>query len=252
MKWTFLPLVAALALAGCGGSGDEDFARTLNRPVNTVFASLGTSVLPGSVKSLFPKLQLVRTRPEDNVVLYTMSGPGGENATIRLTLEASEDGMATIVHAAVDVPLVHAVIDGKPMIISESKVEAELARIVDAAGDGDASRKLAELLGALTVATDKESLDEALKMLKDPARMAAAMAAMGGDFGDFYDAETDAETVDRPRGDDAGPQSNPDEAIERAETARQDEASSEERTARAAGMADDNAAGEAPEPVSEE
>jgi len=251
MKRVILPLLAALALTGCGDGG-EDFARTLNRPSNVVFDALGTSILPAQVKSLFPKLQLVRTRPEDNVILYTMSGAKGENATIRLTLETSEGGKATIVHAAVDVPLVHAVIDGKPMIISESKVEAELARIVDAAGEGDASRRLAELLGALTVATDKESLDEALRMLKDPARMASAMAAMGGEFEDFYDAETDAETVDRVQGDSAGPQSNPDESIDRAEAAREEEARGEARSAAANGMADDSATGEAAEPVSEE
>jgi hypothetical protein len=252
MKKLVLPLLAALALAGCGGGGKEDFARTLNRPANVVFASLGVATLPAEVTALFPALKLARTKPADNEVLYTLSGTDGEDATIRLVFEAAQGGKSTLVRAMVDVPAVRTVIDGKPKVISERKIEAELVRIVEAAGKGDAGNALSDLLGALAVATDKEALVEALKMIKDPSRARAALAAMGGDLGDFYDAESDADTVDRPQGADAGPQSDPNAAIEQAETARAEEEWREENKARAAGEAPDDASGDMPEPADEE
>jgi hypothetical protein len=211
MKRIILPMVAALALVGCGslGGGGEDFTVTVKRPVAAVFTPFSDVQIQSEARTIFPTLKLTRTRPSDNEVLYTFPVEGKEPATIRLTFEAIDGGKATVIHAAVDVPTLVVNIGGQKKFLNEFLVEKGLRALIVASTTGleagssgsDASKSFAALITALAIATDKQAMARAQELIKDPARADLAMAALGGGeyFGN-YDAERDAETVDRPRG----------------------------------------------------
>lgn len=209
MKRMTLPLVAALALSGCGVSGGEDFALTVKRPVAQVAAPFSAVILPNEARILFPGIKIDRTRPSENEVLYTFPVEGKDPGIVRLVFESTEGGKTTVVHATVEVPLVTATIGGVVKVISEAKVERELKKLIEnsisgleAGSSGDSARQeFAGLLAALAIATNKQALARAQELLKDPTKAAITMASLGGnDYFDNYDAERDAETPDRPEG----------------------------------------------------
>lgn len=209
MKRMILPMVAALALSGCGGGGGEDFALTVKRPVAQVAAPFSDVILPNEARVLFPGLKIDRSRPSENEVLYTFPVEGKDPGIVRLEFESTEGGKVTVVHATVDVPHVTANINGALKVISEAKVERELKKLIadstsdiEAGSSGDSARReFAQLLTALAIATNKQAMARAQELLRDPSKAAVALASMGGsDYFDNYDAERDAETPDRPEG----------------------------------------------------
>jgi hypothetical protein len=211
MKRMILPMLAALALAGCSslGGGGEDFSVTVKRPVAAVFMPFSDVQLQSEARTIFPTLKLTRTRPSDNEVLYTFPVDGKEPATIRLTFEAIDGGKATVIHAAVDVPPLVINIGGQRKFLNEFLVEKGLRALIVASTTGleagssgsDASKSFAALITALAIATDKQAMARAQELINDPAKAELAMTALGGGeyFGN-YDAERDAETPDRPVG----------------------------------------------------
>lgn len=122
----------ALLLAGCGDAA-EDFAVAIKRPVAAVYAPL-LAVDAGEARIVFPCVTFVRTRPSDGEILYTIPGDGSFTATIRLRLESQNGGETTVVHAIVNVPKVHARIDGQDKVLSEARIERQLESLLKSTG----------------------------------------------------------------------------------------------------------------------
>jgi hypothetical protein len=257
MKRMILPMVAALALAGCGGSGGEDFALTVKRPVAQVVVPFSDVQLPNEARALFPGLKVDRTRPSENEVLYTFPVEGKDPGIVRLVFESTAEGKATVVHATVDVPMITANIGGVLKVISEAKVERELKKLIEgstsdleAGSSGESARReFAQLLTALAIATNPQALARAQELIKDPTKAALAMASMGGgSYFDNYDAERDAETPDRPEGAGDEVMEDPNDRLEREERDRGRAERREDRALRSNSAADDDTAGATTEP----
>lgn len=176
----------ALLLAGCGGDAD-DFTVEIRRPVAAVYAPLLAADV-SEARIAFPGVRFERTRPRDGEILYTIPGTGSFPATVRLRLESAKGGEATIVHAAVKVPEVRAVIDGEEKVLSERKIERRLESLLTATGRSlemgsnaqAESTRLSALLLALAVATDKDRLARALDLRAHPGKLMELLAAFDG------------------------------------------------------------------------
>jgi len=125
-------VLVALALAGCGAGGGEDFAVQIDETPARVFGSL-TGFNHSTERQIFSGLDIRTSRPSDTQIVYTIPAyetpvkQSGESV-IALTLEPTQDGKRTIVHAAVDIPSVR-ILTGEPnKVLSEKLVEAELHR----------------------------------------------------------------------------------------------------------------------------
>lgn len=257
MTRMILPMLAALALSGCGGAGGEDFALTVKRPVAQVAAPFSDVQLPPEARMLFPGLKIDRSRPSDSEVLYSFPVEGKEPGIVRLVFESTEGGKATVVHATVEVPAITANIGGALKVISEAKVERKLKRLMEdsisgleAGSSGESARaEFSGLLAALAIATNKQALARAQELIKDPVKAAVAMSAMGGSeyFGN-YDAERDAETVDRPEGSGDEVMEDPNDRLEREERARSRAEYREADTLNSNSAANDDAVGATTEP----
>jgi hypothetical protein len=238
-----------LVLSACGsGAAQEDFAVTKPEPVAAAFAALGAGALPPELRSLFPGLKVVRSRPDGRAVLYTIPASSGAESTILLTFESANDGGSTIVHAAVQVPAIRAQIDGQAKVISEAKIERDLRGLITDKSGEAARQALSGLLAAVAIATDAKAVAEAQRLMKDPRSRAAALEALGDDLYESDDPEADADSVDRVEGRTPQPASDPDAALERADDAAREAEWREERRLRAAGAAGDEASGDEPEP----
>jgi hypothetical protein len=238
-----------LLLSACGsGAAREDFAVTKAEPVSATFAALGTSALPPELRGLFPGLQVVRSRPDDSSVLYTIPASRGTESTILLTFESASGGGSTIVHAAVQVPAIRAQITGQHKVISEAKIELELRGLITDKSGEAARQALSGLLAAVAIATDATAIIEAQRLMKDPRSHAAALEALGGDLYEPYDPEADADSADRVEGRAPQPASDPDAALGHADEAAREAEWREERRLRAASAAGDEASGDASEP----
>jgi hypothetical protein len=203
MRKVWAAALLALALTGCGAAGSEDFAVAIKRPLPTVYAALGTADIDAQALSAFPELKVVKTRPSEHEIVYTIPGDGGEPAVIRFQLEETGDG--TLVHTAVDVPRIRVVFKGKEQVLSEWRVESMLRGILNRAAESMAmgsdrisNSDMQGLLLALAIGTNKKLMAE---LEKDPAALATRFAGLGGSFWNDYLAEADAETVDRTDGD---------------------------------------------------
>lgn len=258
MQRMILPMVAALALAGCSGiGGGEDFALTVKRPVAQVVVPFSDVQLPTEARALFPGLKVDRSRPSENEVLYTFPVEGKDPGIVKLVFESTAEGKATIVHATVEVPAITANINGVLKVISEAKVERELKKLIEnstsdieAGSSGESARReFAQLLTALAIATNKQALARAQELLKDPMKAALAMSSLGGsDYFDNYDAERDAENVDRPEGSGDEVMDDPNDRLEREDRARRRADYREADALNSNSAANDEAAGASTEP----
>ena len=195
MKHIWKAVLPALLVGGCGGGGGEDFAIVVERPVATVFAPF-SQVDTGNAGQIFSGLQVKKSRPSDNEVLYTIPGTGAFESTFRLTFEPAVGGATTIIHVAIDVPPVRAKIEGLDKVLSENKVEVVVRKLLESAGKslearGTASMESAEfsqLLTGVAIATNSKYMDRIIEFKNDPEKMAAAMAALSGydDYGGDY------------------------------------------------------------------
>ena len=242
-------LCLTLALTACGSAqGGEDFTVTVNQPVAAAYTPLGNAKLPPEITLLFSDLKVVRSRPDDTSVRYTIPGANGGVSTILLVFESTAEGRATIIHASVDVPAVRAVIAGKQKVISEAKIERELQALIADQAKGNAEEKFGGLLAAIAISTNPATLTQIQQMAKDPGRFADVLAALESDLFEPYDAEHDADNVDVTAGDKAEPGNDPEAALAQQEYADQEAESRRVRKLDAAGSAGDDAAGAAPEP----
>jgi len=183
----------ALLLAGCG-SGGEDFTVEVNRPPVAVVTPL-LDVDIGEARTAFPGIKVVRSRPNDSEIVYTMPSSGNGDAVIRLRLEPLRDGQATLIHASVDAPATQAKIDGVTKFLSETKVEHELEKVLRQAGRNLEHRTstLADtqafsgLLLAVAISVNKDYVQIAQDLKSHPEKL----AAMTWDLED--DTRTDSE-----------------------------------------------------------
>ena len=239
MKHIWKAVLPALLVGGCGGGGGEDFAIVVERPVATVFAPF-SQVDTGNAGQIFSGLQVKKSRPSDNEVLYTIPGTGAFESTFRLTFEPAVGGATTIIHVAIDVPPVRAKIEGLDKVLSENKVEVVVRKLLESAGKslearGTASMESAEfsqLLTGVAIATNSKFLDRISEFKNDPEKMAAAMAALSG-----YDDYTPADMAENPRGD-APEAMDPNEAVREAEREEASQRREEEYEAREASAPD--------------
>ncbi len=239
----------SLVLTACGiGAAREDFAVTKAEPVAAAFAALSGGALPPELRVLFPGLKVVRSRPDDSSVLYTIPASDGTESTILLNFESADGGGSTIVHAAVQVPAIRAQVAGQNKVISEAKVELELRGLITDKSGEAARQELSGLLAAVAIATDAKAMVEAQRLMKDPRSRAAALEALGDDLYEPYDAEADADSADRVEGRAPQPASDPDAALERTEDAAREAEWREERRLRAASAAGDEASGDTSAP----
>lgn len=170
-----LVIFASLLLAACG-RGSEDFAMDVARPADRVEAAFDHAGLDSELTGVFPGLKVIRSKPAEGEVLYTIPGDGSFPATIKLTFESSEDGKTTIVRAAIDAPSSKVDFDDKTMVLSESKVEKMVRGILRSAGrkleDGQdiasEQRAFSQLLTMLAIVTDSKQLKLAQNMSKYP------------------------------------------------------------------------------------
>lgn len=212
----FLALVPALVLLpGCGES--EDFSVEVKRPIAAVMSPYLAANID-QAKVLFPDIGLVRTRPADNELLFTIPGSGSTESTIRLRFEPIRNGEATVIHATVDIPPTRATIAGQRKYLSESKVEKLMKSELESSGRAlEAHRSpggdgfSGQLLG-IAIATNPLYLQQALEMKNHPEKMLAALMAFG-------DGDTPSGTS-VPDPDSAAPMDNPELAT-RADDAAQ-------------------------------
>ena len=162
----------AFMLAGCGnaiGGQSQDFAVTIARPPATLL-SVFSEVSTEQGALIFPGLKVDRTKPDDRTLLYTIPSSGSQSSRLRLEFAPVQGGKATELRAFIDVPPITATIDGKPKVVSETKVENELEKILkrmrdsyaSQAGAGSAAREISELLVGVAVATDHGMIRRAL------------------------------------------------------------------------------------------
>jgi len=186
--WGFAVLAPALLLTACGGSSDaEDFTVEIKRPVEAVYAPLLAADV-SEAQIVFPGITFQRSRPSDGEILYTIPGSGSFPATVRLKLEAKDGGQATVVHAFVKVPEVHATIGGKEMVLSERKIENALQGLLKATGRSLEMRSsakaetsgLSTMLLAIAVATNEKQMARALDLKNNPEKLTALLLAFSG------------------------------------------------------------------------
>lgn len=164
---------ASLLLAACG-QGSDDFQINVARPADRVEAAFDHAAIDPMMSGLFPGLKVVRSKPADGEVLYTIPGDGSFPATIKLTFRPGKDGKTTVVHAAIDAPSTKVDFEGKAMVLSESKVEMMVRGILRSAGkkleDGkdiaSEQRAFSQLLTMLAIVTDSKQL----KLAKDASK----------------------------------------------------------------------------------
>lgn len=187
MRVWALAALPALLLAGCDAGDTEDFTVEIKRPAAAVYAPL-LSVDISEARIVFPGATFERSRPRDGEILYTVPGTGSFPATIRLQLEGTKNGEATIVHAFVKVPEVHARIEGQDKVLSERKVENQLQSLLKKTGrslemGSNAKAEIEQLSGlllALSVATDEKQLARALDLKNNPAKLMELLLAFSG------------------------------------------------------------------------
>ena len=195
MKQIWKVVLPALLASGCGGTGTEDFAIEVQRPVTVAFAPF-SQVDTGIAGQIFPGLQVKMSRPSESELLYTIPGDGTSDSTFLLTFEPTGEGAATIIHVAIDVPPVRSKIDGLDKVLSEDKVEAVMKKLLESTGksleggeaDSSESKGFSQLLTGVAIATNSKFLDRISEFKNDPEKMAAAMAALSGydDYGGDY------------------------------------------------------------------
>lgn len=176
----------ALLLAGCGNAA-EDFADAIKRPVAAVYVPL-LAVDVGEARIVFPGVTFVRTRPSDGEILYTIPGDGSFPATIRLRLESQKGDETTVVPAIVNVPQVHARIDGQAKVLSEARIERQLESLLKSTGRslemGSSAQagtmRLSGLLLALAVATNQNQLARAMDLKSNPSMLMELLLAFDG------------------------------------------------------------------------
>lgn len=150
--------LGALTLAGCGGAIGEDtqdFAVTISRPPASVIASFAQVSGDGGA-IVYPGLKVDRSKPSDNSLLFTIPSSGSRSSTLHFDFVPTEGGKATELRVFVDVPPITRTFEGKRKVVSETKVENELEKILRrmANGSGGAASDLSELLVGVAVATD--------------------------------------------------------------------------------------------------
>jgi hypothetical protein len=166
---------ASLLLAACG-RGSEDFTINVARPADRVEDAFDSAGVDAELSGLFSGLKVVRTKPADDAVLYTIPGDGDFPATIKLTFEPGKDGKTTIIHAAIDAPAIKVDFESKAMVLSESKVEKMVRGILRSAGkkleDGKdiagEQQAFSRLLTMLAIVTDSKKLKLAQDVSKYP------------------------------------------------------------------------------------
>lgn len=150
-------VLGALALAGCGGGFSEtpDFAVTIKRAPASVFAAFAEVSGEGGAL-YYPGLKVERSKPSDNSLLFTIPSSGSSSSTLRFDFVPIEDGKGTELRAFVEVPPITRTIDGKRKVVSETKVENELEKILKRIGQGSdaAAGDVSDLLVAVAVATN--------------------------------------------------------------------------------------------------
>lgn len=183
-------LFAALLLSACG-SGSEDFSVKIARDPARVNEAFDEIRLDSALSTPFPGRKLIRSRPNQDEILYTIGGNSGDPATIHFRFEPAESGKATIVHVALDVPEMTVKIGGEQKELSEEKVELALRFIVDQIGNkldngespSAARIKLSRLITILSILSDAKAAEKAMAMIDDPAFMIEQFAAQGESFG---------------------------------------------------------------------
>ena len=233
---------ASLLLAACG-RGSEDFKLNVARPADKVEAAFDHTGLDAELSGVFPGLKVVRTKPAEGEVLYTLPGDGSFPATIKLTFEPGEGGKTTVVHAAIDAPSTKVDFDGKTMVLSEAKVEKMVRGILrsaakkledgkDIAGEQQA---FSRLLTMLAIVTDSKQLKLAQDASKYPEWYLSGLGWMsegGGYEGPAYPYG------DAAMGEDPGIAAERDEANQRSADQR------EQQKAEAAAEPMDDAGGD--------
>lgn len=157
--------LGALALTGCGGGiGGEtqDFAVTIARPPASVFAAFAQVSGEGGAV-FYPGLKVDRSKPSDTSLLFTIPSSGSSSSTVRFDFVPINDGKGTELRAFVDVPPITRTIDGKRKVVSETKVENELEKILKRIGSGSdaAANDVSDLLVAVAVATNLKLIPSA-------------------------------------------------------------------------------------------
>lgn len=167
----------ALALAGCGGGGD-DFAIDVERPASRIYGQL-SSLDGGMVRQFLGLPAIKRTTPGEGQVLYTI--PGGENgeATLAFQIEPQTEGKSRV-HVNLEMPPIKARIMGVEKVLNESRAEDMLERKLNewansmkSGSDGHAKvLEVDEMLGALALAMNPDKIEKALAMSGKPEILA--------------------------------------------------------------------------------
>jgi hypothetical protein len=204
--------VGALLLAGCSG-GAEDFTVEVNRPpVAVVLPLLDIDI--AEARSAFPGIKVIRSRPNDSEIVYTIPSEGNADAVIRLRLEPLRDGNATLIHASVDTPATSAVVGGITKVLSETKVEHELEKLLRQTGKNLEQRssthadtqKLSGLMLAVAISVSKNFVRVAQDLKDHPERLAAATWDLSDDStteSERESARSDRQLSEADRADDA-------------------------------------------------
>ena len=171
MRW-IVSLAVGLALTACSAARTDEVTVRVDRSPAQVLGPL-TVASVAEAQALFPSLKVVKSRPSDDVLLFTFPGDGKQDpATLRFTLTPADAGARTDVRAEVDVPALVVRIAGIEKTLSAGKIGAEVERILQTMDEGSseaATSRLSVILMAMAISTDAKARDKALAMADNPS-----------------------------------------------------------------------------------
>ena len=161
-----------LLLVACSAARTDEVTVRVDRSPAQVLGPLTVASVT-EAQALFPSLKVVKSRPSDDVLLFTFPGDGKQDpATLRFTLTPAEEGARTDVRAQVDVPALVVRIAGIEKTLSASKIGAEIERILQTMDEGSseaATSRLSVILMAMAISTDAKARDKAMAMADNPS-----------------------------------------------------------------------------------
>lgn len=201
-------IASTALLAGCGSDGGEDYAIDLAASPSVAMGILSQTDFTQQ-RALLGTLDIRKSRPTERELVYTipslsMTGNKREDGIVRFVLERMKDGRATKLHVSVDVPQVPILMGEANKVLSETKVEGELRKILDSlnrklasGSSASASQDLSSLLVAVAIASNDRMQAQANDFNRDPAAYAERvgllddMSAGDADYAGAADAAAD-------------------------------------------------------------
>lgn len=147
---------------GLAAFGERDFSVTVHRPLTQTYAAFSAVHTFGSGlrNAGFDNAKVTVVRPSDHEIVFTIpSSESQAGSRIALTFTPIDNGRATAVSAAIDVPPVAMPEAGRNMVLSEAKVEDSFEEAIASMAERlNAGQSVAQAQHELTTLLDVVAL----------------------------------------------------------------------------------------------